>query len=62
MPRVTPMAPLMREGRDAVVDAFRRKEPPPRCPYTPKCRSALFWTDGATRASALLEQLERIGA
>lgn len=53
--------PLMRAGRDAVVDAWISNAPPPKCPYAPRTKSRLFWQLGADRATAVVQQLERIG-
>ncbi|WP_404480015.1 hypothetical protein [Novosphingobium sp. BL-52-GroH] len=62
MPAPVPKDPLVREGRDAAIDAFMRGTEPARCPYRPSTKRALFWKHGAAQAEAALEQLMRIGA
>jgi hypothetical protein len=62
MPAPVPKDPLVREGRDAAIDAYLRGGSPARCPYRRATKRALFWSLGAEQASKALDQLMRIGA
>lgn len=62
MPAPVPKDPLVREGRDAMVAAFKNGTAPAVCPYAPTTKRALFWRHGAAQAEATLKLLERIGA
>ncbi|MED5546096.1 MAG: hypothetical protein VX309_00545 [Pseudomonadota bacterium] len=62
MSRRARMARLQAEGRDAMIAAWIKGAPQPPCPYSKSSKSALFWTDGASRTATLLDQVKRIGA
>lgn len=49
------------EGREAVIDARLRGGPAPVNPYKPGNRRRAFWSLGAERANAAIDQLMRIG-
>lgn len=58
---MTPIAQLVRAGRDAVIAERLRGEAPARNPYRPTTRRGLFWQRGADQARAKIDELLRIG-
>lgn len=62
MPAPISKDPLIREGRDATIDALLRGGPPAKCPYGRDSKRALFWKHGAQMAATAIEGLMRIGA